>query len=547
VPEPFANVARFLPLRAAESPRVTAIRAPLGIQDGMIQYRERSFAQLDADVDACARLMEGLDIERGTRTLVMVRQGLELIVCTFALLKVGAVPVIIDPGMGLKSFLSCVHRTQPEALVGIPLAHRVSRLFRGSFASVKSRLRVDTNGFWKNLDLNRIREPYEMARTRPDELAAILFTSGSTGAPKGVRYLHSMFEAQFRLLDKLYHFEAGEVNMPMLPVFALFNPALGMTSVIPDIDPSRPAKAKGDMLVAALLQNRVTNSFGSPILWSIVADCCEKRDIRLPALRTILMAGTSVHAALVRRIREIAPNAEVFTPYGATEGLPMASISGTELLDEVEQAQKLGAGSCVGKAAPEVEMACIPVVDSPIEFFDPSMRLPVGQVGEIVACGPVVTLEYDHLPDATAKAKMRDAQGRTWHRMGDLGRFDEQGRLWFCGRKAERVLIGGDTLYTDCCEGVFNGHPDVFRTALIGIRRKGKTVPAIVVEPLKGKYPITGKAKRDLVEELMVLGQCSPATKGIETFFFERHFPVDVRHNAKIHRLTLARKYSDKS
>jgi acyl-CoA synthetase (AMP-forming)/AMP-acid ligase II len=534
-------------MRAADNPHMAAIRVPLGMQDGRILYRERTFAQLDSDVDACARLMEAEGIERGTRALLMVRQGLELIVCTFALLKVGAVPVVIDPGMGLKSFLACVKRTQPEALVGIPLAHRLSRIFRGSFSSVTSRLRVDGTGFWRNIDLNRTREAYDMARTAPDDLAAILFTSGSTGAPKGVRYLHGMFEAQFRLLDKLYHFEPGEINMPMLPVFALFNPALGMTSVIPDLDPSRPARADPEKLVAALIQNRVSNSFGSPVLWRIVADYCEKRDIRLPALRTILMAGSSVPASLVGRMLEIAPNAESHTPYGATEGLPLASISGTGLLGEAEQAQKMGAGSCVGRAAPEIELACIPVIDGPVEIFEGSMRLPTGQVGEIAACGPVVTLEYDRLPAATAAAKMRDAEGRVWHRMGDLGRLDEKGRLWFCGRKAERVVTETDVLYTDCCEGVFNAHPDVARTALLGIRRGGEAVPAIAVEPKKGRYPLTRKAKRDLIEELMVLGQGNPATKGIDTFFFERHFPVDVRHNAKIHRLTLARKYSDKT
>ena len=541
--EPLSNVARYLPLQAANNPRATAIRAPLGVSNGEILYRERSFAQLDADVDACARLMQSRGIVRGTRSLLMVRQGLELIVCTFALMKIGAVPVVIDPGMGFKSFLACVKRTKPEALVGIILAQNISRIFRGSFRSVKARVKVDETHFWSDLDLHRVREPFQMAATASDDLAAILFTSGSTGAPKGVRYLHGMFEAQLRLLDKLYHFQPGEVNFPMLPVFALFNPALGMISVIPDLDPSHPAKADSDKLVLALIQNRVTNSFGSPVLWRKVADCCEKRNIALPALRTILMAGTSVPTDLVRRLREIAPNAECHTPYGATEGLPIASISGAELLGEVEQAQHFGAGSCVGLAAPEVEIACIQVTDKAIALFDESLCVAEGEVGEIVARGPVVTEEYDQLPEATAAVKMRDKKGRVWHRMGDLGRFDASGRLWFCGRKAERVVTESGIFYTDCCEGVFNVHPDVARTALIGIRCGGKIIPAIVIEPKKGKYPLTRKGKQDLIEELMVLGQGNKATSVIDTFFFERHFPVDVRHNAKIHRLKLAKKH----
>lgn len=543
--DPISNVARYLPLQASRHPGMTAIRVPTGVSGGAITYIDRTFAELDADVDACARFMQECGIRRGTKSLIMVRQGLELIVCTFALLKIGAVPVVIDPGMGLNSFLKCVKRTQPEALVGIPLAQIIAHLFRGSFKSVHSRVTVDQSGFWRNLDRHRTPEPFEMALTGEKDLAAILFTSGSTGAPKGVRYLHGMFEAQFRLLDKLYHFIPGEVNLPMLPVFALFNPALGMTSVIPELDPSRPAKADPEKLVAALIQNRVTNSFGSPVLWRKVADFCEKRELELPALRVILIAGASVPAELVRRLRDIAPNAECHTPYGATEGLPLASVSGSELLGEVEKAQHFGAGSCVGKAAPEVELRCIKVTEGVIEHFDESLVVPEGEVGEIVACGPVVTEEYDALPESTAAAKMRDAQGRVWHRMGDLGRFDELGRLWFCGRKAERVQTGDGVLYTDCCEGVFNVHPDVNRTALIGVKRNGKHVPAIAVEPKKGKYPLTKRAKADLAEELMVLGQGCRFTRGIDTFFFERHFPVDVRHNAKIHRLSLGRKYSE--
>ncbi len=541
---PSSNVARHLVLQARANPGMTALRVPLGVTDGEIAYRDYSFAELDGRVDACARLMTEKGVVRGMRVLLMVRQGADLICVVFALMKIGAVPVVIDPGMGLRSFLKCVKRTRPEALVGIPVAILLSRVFRRSFAGVRVRLKVDGTAFPRLLAERTSAELFPMADTRAEDLAAILFTSGSTGAPKGVRYLHGMFESQLRLLDKLYHFVPGEVNLPMLPVFALFNPAFGMASVIPELDPSHPAKADPEKLVAALLQNKVTNSFGSPVLWRKVADYCQKREIVLPSLRTILMAGASVPAELVRRMKTVAPNGECYTPYGATEGLPLASIAGEEILKE-ESAQHFGAGSCVGRAAPEVEIAVIRVVEGPIGTFSPILRLPAGQVGEIVATGPVVTLEYDALPEATAAAKMVDAEGRVWHRMGDLGRLDSAGRLWFCGRKAERVILPERVLYTDCCEGVFLTHPEVNRTALLGIRRKGRTVPALAVEPKKGKFPLTARAKDDLAEELMVLAQGYEGTRGIETFFFVRHFPVDVRHNAKIHRLALARRFSD--
>jgi olefin beta-lactone synthetase len=538
------NVSKHLSLQAAANPNCVAIRTTAGELDGEIVYREKTFHELNADVDACARMMLGLGMKQDTRALIMVRQGAELVVCTYALMKIGAVPVVIDPGMGIKSFLKCVKRTRPEALVGIPLSHFISHIFRGSFKSVKFRVKVEESSFQGLLAPYYKAQPLEPAETKSRDLAAILFTSGSTGAPKGVCYLHGMFEAELRLLDGLYHFKAGEPNMPLLPVFALFNPAFGMTSIVPQLDPSHPAKANAEKIVRALIQNRVTNSFGSPVLWRKIADYCEMREMTLPDLHTIMMAGTSVQADLVSRMRAIAPKAECYTPYGATEGLPLANISGAELSGEVEQAQHFGAGSCIGFAVPEVEITCIKIIEGPIERFDDSLRVKAGEIGEIAVCGPVVTEKYDCLPAETAAAKMRDESGRIWHRMGDLGRFDKKGRLWFCGRKAERVITERGMFYTDCCEGVFNVHPDVARTALIGIKRGGRTIPAIVVEPKKGKYPLTGRAKRDLIEELMVLGKGNPATSVIDTFFFERHFPVDVRHNAKIHRLKLAEKYS---
>jgi len=546
VPEDFVNVARFLPEQARLNPRLPALRVPAGTRDGAIVYEERSFAQLDRESDACARLLAAQGVARGMRTLLMVRPGLELILCTFALFKLGAGPVVIDPGMGLKSFLGCVRRTGPEALVGIPLAQRVARVFRGTFRGVRVRVPVGTRSFREGIARGLLEgASFEMAQTRADELAAILFTSGSTGAPKGVCYEHGMFESQVRLLKALYGIKAGEVDLPMLPVFALFNPALGMLSVVPRMDPSRPARADPWQIVQAIRQNGVTNSFGSPVLWRKIAAYCERQGLTLPSLRRILMAGAPVPPALVRRFRVIAPNAEVHTPYGATECLPLTSIAGAELLDDVEALSREGKGSCVGRPAPEIGLRVIPVLDAPLSRLDDVPALPPGEVGEIVASGPVVTRVYDRLPDATAGAKTLDAEGRTWHRMGDLGYLDELGRLWFCGRKAERIVLdSGRTLYTDCCEAIFNAHPEVARCALLGVRRNGAVIPAIAVEPVPGKFPRSRKAKRDLIEELEVLGAQHEHTRDIRTFFFEKAFPVDVRHNAKIHRLTLARKHS---
>jgi acyl-CoA synthetase (AMP-forming)/AMP-acid ligase II len=372
-----------------------------------------------------------------------------------------------------------------------------------------------------------------MAESAAGELAAILFTSGSTGAPKGVPYEHGMFEAQVNLLRQAYAIEPGEIDMPMLPIFALFNPALGMTTVVPEIDPRRPAAVDPSRIVQAIRQEGVTNSFGSPTLWRIVGDYCMERGITLPSLRRVLCAGAPVPARLWGSARSFLPNGRLHSPYGATEALPVTTIDGDEAGALVNAT---AAGAPVGRPLPGIGVKIIPISDGPVPSMDETHSLGPAEVGEIIVSGPVVTKEYDGMPEATAEAKIRGPAG-VWHRMGDCGRLDPDGRLWFFGRKAERVETPGGTLHTEPCERVFREHPRAARCALIGLGPRGRQEPALVVEAR-----VKGAAEaRALAGELRSLGLRRPETAAIRRFFFHPRFPVDVRHNAKIHRLALAR------
>lgn len=539
--EKFVNVARFLPAMAEEQGSRLALRAPSGRrQDGRICYRDYTFLELDREVDFRCHQLTAAGVRRGTRVLVMVKPGLDLIALVFAMFKIGAVPVLIDPGMGLKSFLNCVRHSRPEALVAIPLAIWVSRVFRNSFRSVEA---VVTIGGPGETDPREVPDPFAMAPTQGEDLAAILFTSGSTGPAKGVCYKHRMFEAQVELIRDQYRIEPGEVDLPMLPVFALFNPALGMTTVVPEINPSRPAKVDPAKIVQAIQQCEVTNTFGSPVLWRKIGRYCLERGIELPTLKRILMAGAPVPPQLIRDFEKILPNGEIHTPYGATESLPVTSISGPEIVKETQAATDSGNGTCVGRPVPRVEVKILPLsdrVEGP-EFL--TKALGAGEKGEIAVRGPVVTEEYDGLPEATAEAKIKAPDG-VWHRIGDLGYFDESGRLWFCGRKSERVETVNGRLYTDCCEAIFNRHSKVSRCALIGLGPRGAQEPAIVVEPEKGCFP-RRRDREAWIRELRELGATNPATAPISRFFFCRSLPVDVRHNAKIHRQTLAKRFGN--
>ncbi len=521
-----ANIARHLPLMAARQPNHPALKIPRSrTADGRIDYLTLTFAELDREVDAWCHRLTRAGIRRGDRTLLMVRQGLPLIGAAFALFKLGAIPVIIDPGMGLRNFLHCVRRSQPRALVGIPLAQVISRVFLSAFKSVSTRVWVNRSPTARIATGPEVRG-FEIANSAATDLAAILFTSGSTGAPKGVCYEHGMFEAQVRLIRETYGIEPGEVDLPMLPIFALFNPALGLTTVVPELDPRRPAAVDPAKIVQAIRQENITNSFGSPTLWRKIQAHCLAQGITLPSLRRVLCAGAPVPAALWEDPARWLPNGSLQSPYGATEALPVSTVSAAEIDPTTVR------GACVGRPLPGIAVRIVALGSA-----DAVLReLPAGEIGEIIVSGPVVTREYDALPLATAAAKVTDGDA-LWHRMGDCGFIDADGRLWFCGRKAERVTTATGLLFTEPCEQVFRRHPRAARCALVGLGHEGAQQPALVVET-----EVRDRAEAHaLAAELRALAKAHPHTAGINLFFFQPDFPVDVRHNAKIHRLTLAR------
>lgn len=538
-----ANIARHLPAMAGRQPSTPALKVPRGrLADGSIEYLTLSFRELDAEVDRwCARLARA-GVRRGDRTLVMVRQGLPLIASVFALFKLGAVPVVIDPGMGLRSFLRCVARSRPRVLLGIPLARVISRLAFGSFRTVEIRVAVPSSLTARCPGVaGASPEPCPPVATRPDELAAVLFTSGSTGAPKGVRYTHGMFDAQVGLIRRAYDIQPGEVDLPLLPVFALFNPALGMTTIVPEIDPRRPAAVDPARILRAIRQEGVTNSFGSPTLWRKLAAHAAAQGITLPTLRRVLCAGAPVPPALWEQSVRLLPHGRLHSPYGATEALPVSSIGADEVLRETAAATLDGAGTCVGRPLEGVRVRIERLSDD--DAAAPGPACPPGEIGEILVSGPNVTLEYDALTEATQQAKASDGpEGPVWHRMGDCGYLDASGRLWFCGRKAERVRTAGGTLFTEQVEPLMNRHPLVQRSALVGLGPPGRQEPWLVVELAPGAPPDAASRAA-----LRAHAQTHPRTAALAGIVFHPRFPVDVRHNAKIHRLTLARWLADRS
>jgi acyl-CoA synthetase (AMP-forming)/AMP-acid ligase II len=347
-----------------------------------------------------------------------------------------------------------------------------------------------------------------------------------------------MFSAQIQLIKEEYEIESGEVDLPMLAVFALFNPALGMCTVVPEMNPSQPSKINPKKIVDSILKNQITNSFGSPVIWSIILKYCQSEQIILPSLKRVIMAGAPAPQSLLEQLKEYMPNGEIFTPYGATEALPVSSLSATEIIEKQVGELAYGRkGNCVGRAMPNIKIRIIEPYEEAIPSIADVKPCEIGVIGEIIVSGPTVTQTYDQLPSATKLSKIED-DGFSWHRMGDMGWLDEEGFLWFCGRKAERVKTEEAILETVCCEAIFNQLDCVSRSALIDL---GQGRAGIVIEPEAEYYPKTNGAVLSFKKILRDCALSDPTTNSIKNFFFRKQFPVDVRHNAKIHRLSLAK------
>ncbi|MBK7144439.1 MAG: AMP-binding protein [Xanthomonadales bacterium] len=539
------NIAASLSFMASRQPTRAAIHCPVGRDAvGVAIYKTLSYAELEHEVGIVASGLIAYGIGPGVRTALMVRPSIELFVLMFALFRAGAVPVLIDPGIDRRALRQSLNEARPQAFIGVPMAH-VGRVLLGwGRDSIQQRITVNGSRlFWGGALYEQIRAlgdkhgPVPPAAMAPDALAAILFTSGATGVPKGVEYQHRHFLAQIIAIRAVFRIQPGEIDLPTFPPFALFDPALGMTSVIPDMDPTKPGSADPVKLVNTIEKYGVTTLFGSPALVEVLAHFGASTGKRLGSVKRVISAGAPVTPKTVQRLRTMLPDdAEIFTPYGATECLPVCTIESREILALAERTNR-GEGICVGKPLPANQVRLIKVTDEVIDAFGPATEVLPGAIGEIVVCGPTTTEAYFARASATRLAKITQG-GRIWHRMGDVGYFDAQGRLWYAGRKAHRVETGNGVFYPEIVEGVFNVHPKVRRTALVGVRVHGKAVPGICVELAQDVSTAEWKRIRFELRDLSLRNE---ATNVIRHYWRHPGFPVDIRHNAKIDRIALAR------
>jgi acyl-CoA synthetase (AMP-forming)/AMP-acid ligase II/pimeloyl-ACP methyl ester carboxylesterase len=520
-----------------QAPHTNAAIKPAFFPD-TVRYTQVNYKELGNLVFKYERGLTELGMRAGDRVLMLVQPGVEFLALSYAVMGRGAIPVFVDPGIGVDNICKCILDAEPNVFIGSPRAHLL-RYFRKQVFT-KLRFSVCANewlalgkahlGFLKKFS----------ALPLPDasvpDAALIAFTSGATGTPKGVVFSQEMVADQLRIFRDLFALRAGGCDLPLLPIFSLFSAAIGVSSVFPPIDSRKPLSLEPEKIVRVIDDLAVTSSFGSPTLWKKIAEYCVRTRTVLSSLERVYMAGAPVPISTLQRVQEVIPRGKAYTPYGATEALPVTLVSGDTIAAAgVFQAASGEIGTLVGQPIEGIKLRIIESRDEPIADISQCKELPPGNIGEIIVSGKNVAAVYLSRPDATKRAKIKDSE-KLWHRMGDLGYVDASGNLYFCGRQAHAVRSAGRLYLSIPVERIFNPHEKVKRSALVAFEREARCEAAVVIEPYPQFWPQTQESREEFRNEMLALARDNNLTSNIEKIFFHPSFPVDARHNAKIFR-----------
>ncbi|WP_425485480.1 alpha/beta fold hydrolase [Arthrobacter wenxiniae] len=509
-------------------------------------FQSVSWAQLARDVDDLAAGLADLGVRRGDRVSLLVPPGITLTTLIYACLRLGAVMVVADAGLGTRGMSRAIRGAGPAFLIGIERALAGARLHNwpgvrvsaGDFTpatdAAKRRLlgvaatvpELLANG--RVLRLSEAAPAFEPAQ--PDEDAAVLFTSGSTGPAKGVVYTQRRLAAMRDTLKATYKLEAGTALVAGFAPFALLGPALGATSVTPDMDVTAPRTLTAAALADAAAAINATVVFASPAaLVNVVATAAQLTATHTAALSgvdLVLSAGAPLGEPLLAKVQELAPRAALHTPYGMTEALPVTDIS----LAGIREAGA-GNGVCVGVPVSGASVAIAPV--NPDGSVDPVPTTDAEVTGEILVRAPHVKERYDRL--WITQEHSTSIPG--WHRSGDVGHLDAEGRLWVEGRMAH-ILATADGVRTPVAgELTAEQVPGVARAAVVGVGPAGAQVAVAVVET-------TPPAKRSGLAGPALAAQLRAAASGVglelAAVLAIDAMPTDIRHNSKVDRAALA-------
>ena len=475
-----------------------------------------SWADLHKRVEAIACGLVAVGLQPGDRVALAVPPGPDLVALVYGCWRAGVVTVLADKGLGLRGLGRALRSAGPAWIVGPPAALGVARLLR--WAPGARAIQVGGPALPKlgGTTLAQLIETGASARDvqppSPDLLAAVLFTSGATGPAKGVRYLHRQLEAQRDALARTYAITSADRLVAAFAPFALYGPALGIASAIPDVDVTQPGALTAPAFDEACRTLNATIAFASP---AALANVVKTSTSTLPAvarLRLVLSAGAPVAASLLASVAKLAPAAEIHTPYGMTEALPVADIG----LDEL------------GSSAPGRGVN----VGHPVEGASVRIEPLVGTAGRVMVSAPWLSDGYDRLWNTEANARSV-VDGVVWHDSGDVGHLDVDGSLWIEGRGVHCITSSCGLLTPVPIENEAEAVAGVRRAAAVGVGPTGVQQLVVIIEPSDGRDESLATAELTAAIRAAV-------TQPVAAVLTVAALPVDIRHNAKIDRTALA-------
>jgi acyl-CoA synthetase (AMP-forming)/AMP-acid ligase II len=492
--------------------------------------RTLTFGELLDRTGRVAGLLRRWGIGPGDRVLILVPMCPDLYAIILAVAQIGASAVFLDMWVGRAQLDAACAAAAPKVFFGIPKAHAL-RLLSPAFRRIPRSVIVSDG--WLGGTFRRqvaAQAPdHQVVAVDPGDAAVIVYTTGSTGRPKPVRRAHGYIVAMLDALNRLEGQGFTEVDMPAWPIL-LFNALChGRTSVIPTFRPGKIGEADPAQLLAQMRAGGVTQLTGPPALYErLLAYLATTGGEALP-IHYAFIGGSIVSADLLARVQARMPHGRAFAVYGSTEVEPVAVLSAAEAA-----ALPDGMGNCVGRPHPGLDVRILPITVGPIALDERGWEpweLPPGAPGEIAVAGPQVSVDYEEDADAWAANKILGTDGRVWHRMGDAGYLDTDGRLWLLGRASHAIETMAWRLFPVPIERAAAAVPGVRRAVLLAI----KDVPWVVV------VPDGSLADADVCKGV------ATAVDGwsIAKVVTQSTVPVDPRHNTKVDLEALRRQLAD--
>ncbi|TGG95510.1 AMP-dependent synthetase [Natronospirillum operosum] len=515
-----SNIVALFDTQTAAQPDAAALLD--GRQYPQQPIKTHSFADLQRLSLAWADTLAQSGIGPGDRVLVALRVSPALYGLLLALWRLGAVAILPDPSAPRSQLDDTCQRLQPSAFVGIPAAH----LLRLGYASVRRIPRHFSVDAWlpwtTRLGGNPTEAPPRDAWKAPaDSPALITFTSGSTGRPKAACRSHGFLRAQYQAILGTLHLQPGDVDATTLPVFVLANLAAGVSTLLPPGDIARPGAIEPVPVLQAMQACGVTRASGSPAFFRQL--CQGLNEMASPQLQHLHTGGAPVTPEMMLDYAQlVASGRSVTAVYGSTEAEPIAELPATELNETALAGPEAGYGLPAGRPLAAVRLRILAVTETPPPFRLTAAELEErcigpGEIGEITVAGAHVLGGYlDGEGDEQTKL---DVEGVRWHRTGDAGYLDAEGRLWLVGRVSAAVTLGGRCLYPFQLEYPLRAQPGVAAAAVL--THQGQA--CLVIEPKPGCQP-------DVEQLVSALPVGIPA----QSIRLVKQIPLDRRHNAKI-------------